>query len=388
MKSICVITGSRAEYGLLKPLLTKIEASDDFRLVLIASAMHLSPEFGETYREIERDGFVIESKVDMLLSSDSEAATAKSVGLGVIEFTSALEMIRPDFVLLLGDRFESLAAAQAALFLRIPLLHLHGGESTEGALDEAIRHSITKMSHLHFVSTEQYRHRVIQLGESPERVFNVGALGVENTIALELLDKHELEAKLNFGLEGDYFLVTYHPATLDSRSPESSMNELLDALSAFPGMKLIITYPNADTHGRRLIPLIHAYADANPNRVFVSKSLGQHRYLSAMKHSKLVIGNSSSGIIEAPSLNVPSINIGTRQNGRVQSPSVLNCAEDSIQIEEQIRIGLSDDFQSASKRSENPYYKPGTSTKILELVRRNAEKDLLVKKFNDIQFES
>ena len=384
MRKICVVTGTRAEYGLLSQLLRALEDSRKLDLQLIATAMHLSPEFGETYKEIEADGFTIDAKVEMLLSSDSATAIAKSLGLGVIGLSDALRRLAPDFVLLLGDRFEALAAAQTAMLLKIPIVHLHGGETTEGAVDEAMRHSISKMSHLHFVSTDVYRKRVIQLGENPERVFNVGALGVENALTIKLLSRSDLEEALGFSLGDRYFLVTYHPATLGSGSPAHAMQELLKALDAFPNAKIVFTYPNADTHGRQLIPMIESYAAENASRVLVARSLGSLKYLSALKYSSAVIGNSSSGIIEAPSLRVPTVNVGIRQQGRVQAESVVNCDEDHASIEAAIRKTLDDAFRVKIGSCTNPYGQGDTSRKIISILESVHAEGILIKKFHDL----
>ena len=381
------MTGTRAEYGLLSRTMDAIRESRAFDLQVIATGMHLSPEFGETYREIEGDGFSIDAKVEMLLSGDSPTAIAKSLGLGVIGCADALQQLAPDLVMLLGDRFEALAAAQSAMFLRIPILHVHGGETTEGAMDEAIRHSITKMSHLHFVATETYRKRVVQLGEDPRRVFNVGALGVENALTMKTLNRGELETELEFALGDRYFLVTYHPATLGTIPPAASMQELLNALDSFPDTRIVITYPNADTHGRQLIPMIESFAAENPERVFIAKSLGQRRYLSTMQHAKAVIGNSSSGIIEAPSMRVPTVNIGTRQQGRVQADSILNCEEERAAIESAIVAALEEQFQAKVRTCENPYGQGGTSSRIIEILNDLEDTNLLVKRFHDVSYE-
>ncbi|OCH57400.1 UDP-N-acetyl-D-glucosamine 2-epimerase, UDP-hydrolysing, partial [Vibrio cyclitrophicus] len=321
-KKVAVFTGTRAEYGLLFWLLKDIQSDPDLTLQLLVSGMHLSPEFGDTYKHIEKDGFQIDEKIEILLSSDSPVGTAKSMGLGVLGFADALSRLAPDVLVILGDRFEALAAAQTAMILRIPIIHLHGGEITEGAYDDAIRHAITKLSYLHGTSTDEYRNRVIQLGESPERVKNVGAIGLDHLNRGSFMTISELSESLNFDLTGPYFVVTYHPVTLGDESPEDSFQALLDALDEYPNHQIILTYPNADDGGRRIIPMLEAYAAKQPSRVLAIPSLGQIRYLSSVKHAAAVIGNSSSGIIEVPAFDVPTVNIGSRQKGRLAAKSV------------------------------------------------------------------
>jgi len=345
MRKICIVTGTRAEYGLLCWLLKEIQADTDLHLQLIVTGMHLSPEFGLTYITIEEDGFTIDAKVEMLLSSDTPVGIAKSIGLGVIGFADALERLMPDIMVVLGDRYEIFAAAQAALVARIPVAHIHGGETTEGAIDESIRHAITKMSHLHFVAAEPYRTRVIQLGEHPDTVFNVGALGIENFKRLQLLNKSQLELSINFELGTNFFLVTYHPATLGNIEPGVAMQSLLDALDNFPESKVIFTKPNSDTDGRILGQMIDQYALRNKDRVAVFTSLGQVRYLSALKLADAVIGNSSSGIIEAPACHTPTVNIGDRQTGRLKADSVIDCLETTESIVTAVRKALSPLFR-------------------------------------------
>lgn len=349
MRKICVVTGTRAEYGLLYWLLKEIQADTELQLQLIVTGMHLSPEFGLTFRTIEEDGFIIDAKVEMQLSSDTPVGIAKSIGLGVIGFADALERLKPDVMVVLGDRYEILAAVQAALVARIPVAHIHGGETTEGAIDESIRHAITKMSHLHFVAAEPYRTRVIQLGEHPDTVFNVGALGIENIKRLQLLDRHQLEQCINFELDTPCFLVTYHPATLGTTAPQVAMQALLDALDHFPAAKIIFTKPNSDTDGRVLGQMIDEYSQSNEGRVAVFTSMGQVRYLSALQIVDAVIGNSSSGIIEAPACNTPTVNIGDRQSGRLKANSIIDCLETTESIVSAINKALSAQFQESAK---------------------------------------
>ena len=355
MRKICIVTGTRAEYGLLYWLMKEVEADPELQLQLIVTGMHLSPEFGLTYRTIEEDGFTIDARVEMLLSSDTPVGIAKSIGLGVIGFADALERLKPDIIVVLGDRYEILAAVQAALVARIPVAHIHGGETTEGAIDESIRHAITKMSHLHFVAAEPYRKRVIQLGEHPDTVFNVGALGIENITRLQLLDKTALEQSINFELGTSCFLVTYHPATLGSITPQAAMQALLDALDMFPEARIIFTKPNSDADGRILGRMIDEYAQQHQERVAVFTSMGQVRYLSALKLAAAVIGNSSSGIIEAPACNIPAVNIGDRQSGRLKAASIIDCLETTQSIASAINKALSPPFRDEIKYGASPY---------------------------------
>jgi UDP-hydrolysing UDP-N-acetyl-D-glucosamine 2-epimerase len=365
-RKIAVFTGTRAEYGLLYWLMKDIQVDPALTLKLLVSGTHLSPEFGLTYRQIEQDGFIIDERIEMLLSSDSAVGVVKGMGLALIGLADALQRQRPDLLVILGDRFEALAAAQAAMLLRIPVAHLHGGEITEGAYDDAIRHAITKLSALHFTSSDEYRQRVIQLGEQPERVFNVGAIGLDHLSRTSLMTLAELGESLNFALEESFFLVTYHPVTLADEPAEQSFMALLRALDQFPDHQVILTYPNADDGGRRIIPLLEEYAACQPQRVKAIPSLGQTRYLSALKLARVVIGNSSSGIIEAPSFCVPTVNIGQRQQGRLAAESILHCAASADAITATIRQALAP--LSASLFS-NPYGNGQTSQKILSVLR-------------------
>ena len=382
MKKIAVFTGTRAEYGLLFWLLKDIKADPELKLQLIVSGMHLSTEFGETYNEIEADGFKIDEKIEILLSSNTAVGTAKAIGLGVLGFSDAFKRLRPDIIVILGDRFEALSAAQTAMVLRIPILHLHGGEITEGAYDDSIRHAITKLSHLHGTSTEQHRQRVIQLGELPKTVKNVGALGLDYIKRGCLLSKKELYKSLGLVPKKPFFLVTYHPVTLGDENPEKSCDELLSALDAFPDYQVILTYPNADDGGRKIIPIIQDYAAANPARVIAQKSLGQIKYLSAMKYSSALIGNSSSGIIEAPSFGIPTINIGIRQKGRMSAESVYHCKVNKQNIQNTIKKAIND-FEHNNKKIINPYGQGSASKKIVEMIKTAQINNC--KKFFDIK---
>ncbi|ELE9014962.1 UDP-N-acetylglucosamine 2-epimerase (hydrolyzing) [Enterobacter cloacae] len=368
-RKVAVFTGTRAEYGLLYWLLKDVQNDKELELQLLVSGMHLSPEFGSTWQQIERDGFAIDEKIEILLSSDTPVGTAKSIGLGVLGFADALSRLKPDVLIILGDRFEALAVAQTAMILRIPVLHLHGGEITEGAYDDAIRHAITKLSYLHCTSTEEYKKRVIQLGEDPIRVANVGAIGLDHIKRSHFLSLEKLSVSLNFKLTHPYFLVTYHPVTLGKESPEESFNALLEALDSYPNYQVILTYPNADDGGRKIIPLLEAYASSQPNRVLAIPSLGQLRYLSAVKHAAAVIGNSSSGIIEVPAFDVPTVNIGDRQKGRLAAKSVLNCPADSQSIINTIKVAITRSYKGPNERITNPYGQGNASSKIIEMIK-------------------
>ena len=384
MRKICVVTGSRAEYGLLSGLMRAIQEDKDLQLQVIATNMHLSPEFGLTYREIEKDGFRIDKKVQMLLSSDTPNATTKSVGLATIGFADAYEDLQPDLIVVLGDRFEILAAVSAALFFKIPVAHLHGGEITEGAYDDSIRHAITKMSHLHFTSTEAYRQRVIQLGEQPDRVFYVGAIGVENIKRVPLMSQAELEESIRFELGKKSLLVTYHPVTLENHTAADQCRNLLEALDEFPEYKVIFTLPNSDTDGRVIIRLINEYVSLHSERCMAIPSLGLQRYLSALKCVSAVVGNSSSGIIEVPSFGIPTLDIGNRQKGRIAAESVVHCGNDSRSIIEGMQQVLSDVFRKQVKHVLNPYEKRDTTKNIYKIISTYPLENLRQKKFYDV----
>ena len=387
MKRIGIMTGTRAEYGLLKSLMQEINKDNDLELYLIVSGMHLSPEFGMTYKEIEEDGFEINAKVEMLLSSDSPAGISKSIGLGVIGFADEFQRADLDMLILLGDRYEALSAAISAMVMRIPIAHLHGGELTEGAIDEGIRHSITKMSYLHFTSTEQYRSRVIQLGENPERVFYVGALGVENIKKINLMTKEELEKSIHFEIDENTVVVTYHPVTLENNTVEEQFLNLLKVLDRNPKIRMIFTKANADTNGRIVNELIDKYAAQNSVRACAFMSLGQKRYLSALKYCRIVIGNSSSGIIEAPSFGKPIINIGDRQKGRICADSVINCGYTQQEIQQAMETALTEEFENKARNCRNPYEKENTAANIISVIKDYLlnDKIKLKKGFYDIK---
>lgn len=382
MRKICVVTGSRAEYGILRGLMKAIQNDPDLILQVIATNQHLSKLQGETYQEIERDGFTIDNKVYMADDSapDNANTTAKAISRGVSGFADAFDVLQPDLLLILGDRYEMLAVASTALIYKIPIAHLHGGEITEGAFDDAIRHAITKMSHLHFTSTEAYRQRVIQLGEQPDRVFNVGALGVENVMKTDFMTKEELEQSLNFKLTGKCFLCTYHPVTLSDVSSETQIMNLLQALDDYKDYHIIFTYSNSDTSSQIIIQRIQEYVDQNKDRCMFIPSLGQRRYFSALKYMTAVLGNSSSGIIEVPSFGIPTLDIGDRQKGRMAADSVIHCGYST----EEIKDGLAEVLAYQSKPIENPYYKEETCDAILKVIRTFPLEKIIQKRFYDI----
>ena len=380
---ICVITGSRAEYGLLRWVMQGIKDDPSLTLQIIATGMHLSPQFGNTYQEIEGDGFAIDRKVEMLTGSDTPVGVAKSMGNGMIGFADALNELKPDLLVVLGDRFEIFSAVSAALIARIPVAHIHGGELTEGNLDDALRHSITKMSHLHFVAAEDYRNRVIQLGESPDRVFNVGGLGVDNIARTKLTGKDELERELQFNFRERNLLVTFHPVTCEPDSGVDQLMELLDALDSFPEIGLIFTKPNADTGGQFMTKLIEEYTNSHANAVFYA-SLGAVKYLSTLAWVDGVIGNSSSGLLEAPSLMVGTVNIGDRQRGRLQAQSVIGCKPNQREIQIAITKLISEDFRSKLQNVVSPYGGPGASKNIVDQLKKTELSDIDVKMFYDL----
>lgn len=385
LRRICVVTGSRAEYGLLYWVMKAIAAHPRLELKVIATGMHLSPEFGLTYRQIEADGFHIDAKVEMLLSADTPSAVTKSVGLGMIGFADAYARLEPDVVVLLGDRFEILAAAQSAAFARIPIAHIHGGETSEGAVDEAIRHAVTKFATWHFVAAEVYRRRVIQLGEQPDRVFNVGAPGLDNLAHLPLLPRDELEKTLEMTLGEPLLLVTYHPATLGELSPGEAVERMLAALDRFPAATIVFTYPNADAGGREVLELLKAYETSHPGRVKGFTSLGQLRYLSLLVHADVVVGNSSSALIEAPAARTATVDIGPRQRGRLKAASVLEADEDVEAIAARISEALTPSFQASLARVASLYGAGGASQRIVdELTRLQPPR---AKPFFDIEHE-
>ncbi|MBU3105437.1 UDP-N-acetylglucosamine 2-epimerase [Clostridium gasigenes] len=386
-KKVCIVTSTRADYSLLKPLISKFDIALDFNLNLVVTGMHLSYEFGATYNIIESDGFKIDKKIEILLSSDTKVGISKSMGLAIISFSEYFNETCPDILIVLGDRFEIFAIVSAANIANIPVAHLHGGETTEGAYDEAFRHCITKMSYLHFTSTKEYSKRVIQLGENPIRVFNVGSIGVENIKTLPLLSLQELESCIDFKLDLPYGLITYHPVTLEKSSPKNQVYELLDALANFSNMKFLITKGNCDTNGREINNILEKYSKINNENFKFFTSLGEVPYLSSMKYSSLVIGNSSSGILEAPSFKIPTVNIGDRQKGRIQAESIINSEPNSSSITLAIKKSLSPEFKNTLQSIVNPYGGEDTCNKIINIITKFLNSTIDLKKtFYNINF--
>ena len=386
MRRICFFTGTRAEYGLLSRLMRMVDISDECELQIIATNMHLSPEFGLTYREIENDGFRINKKVEILLSSDTPTGTLKSMGLASIGFADALAELKPDLCVILGDRYEMLSAAQSAMIFKIPIAHIAGGALTEGAYDDAIRHSITKMSHLHFTSTEEYRQRVIQMGEQPEYVFWTGALGADNIASEQTMGLEELENSLGFNLGKKYLLVTFHPVTLESSTAENQCLDLLKALDEInKDYQLLFTLPNSDTDGRIIIKLINDFVCQEPSRRYAISSLGKKRYYTALKYCSAVIGNSSSGLAEAPSFHKPTLNIGDRQKGRTRAESVVDCVSTFQSIREGLARVLSSEMNEIAASVKNPYYKKDATMEIFNYISTYPLEGLVRKHFYDIK---
>lgn len=379
------MTGSRADYGLLYWLMQGLKTDPRADLRVLATGMHMSDRFGRTVNVIQKDGFEIANAIDMGLEEDSPQGIARSMGNGLPLFVAALEEMRPEILVLLGDRFELLAMAQAAMLSRVPIAHIHGGEATEGLIDEAIRHSVTKMSHLHFVSTEEYRERVIQLGEAPNRVFNVGAPGIDQIQRLSLLSKDQLGKEIGFALGEKYFLVTYHPVTLAGGDPTVGFRQVVGALENFPDHQVLFTAPNADTDSHYLLDFLKTYVSQNGRRCYLATSLGQLRYLSAVKNAIAVVGNSSSGIIEAPALHVPTVNVGDRQRGRLRPGTVIDAEENREQITHAIQKALSVDFRKILPEIPNPYGNGGASERILETLLTFPLDGILLKKFYDLK---
>lgn len=386
MRKICVVTGTRAEYGLLCRLMGLIQESSDTQLQVIATNMHLSPKYGNTYQEIEKDGFTIDCKIPIIdeNAEDNAVTTVKSMATALSGFAEAYNTLKPDMVVVLGDRYEILAAATAALIERIPIAHLHGGEVTEGAYDDAIRHSITKMSHLHFTSTEEYRKRVIQLGEQPDRVFYVGAPGVENIKKFPLLSKEEVEESVNFKLDENTILVTYHPVTLGEHTAEKDIKEFMGALEERKNLRVFFTMPNSDTGSQSIVDAINEFVANNADRAIAYKSLGIKRYLSVMKYAGAVVGNSSSGLLEVPSFGIPTLNIGDRQKGRMAADSVYNCETDKESILEGLDVIMSPAFKKKAAETHNPYEKDNTSEEIYKVISTYPLEELKQKHFYDI----
>lgn len=384
MKKICVVTGTRAEYGLLYWFLKEIESDKELQLQVIVTGMHLSPEFGLTYKEIEKE-FKINKKIEMLLSSDTSVGISKSMGLAQISFAESYDELKPDIVIVLGDRYEIFSATSAAMIARIPIAHIHGGEKTEGAFDESIRHSITKMSHLHFTATEEYKNRVIQLGEHPSRVFNVGGMGIENIKRLKLLSKDEFEKSIEFKLNSKNILVTFHPVTLENSTAKEQFQQLLDAIDELEDTNIIFTKANSDTDGRVINQMIDEYVTKNSHKSIVFTSLGQLRYLSSLQYVDAVVGNSSSGLAEAPSFKIGTINIGDRQKGRIKASSVIDCEPNKDSILKSFEKLYSKEFQETLKTTINPYGDGYASKKIVEILKNVDLKNILKKSFYDLR---
>jgi len=385
-KTICIVTGTRAEYGLLSPILKQLIATNSFELKVVVTGMHLAEDFGLTYKEIEADGISIDAKIDVLQNDDSNKAMSKAIGIGVIGFAEYFDKTQPDMVVVLGDRFEIFAAATAAAVACIPIAHLYGGETTEGAVDEFFRHSISKMSYLHFTSTEQYRQRVINMGEAPDRVFNVGATGVENILSMPLMTKDELARSIDFDLNSPYALVTFHPVTLEKNTATKQFDDLLSALDEINGLNYIFTKANADAYGRAINKKIDAYCEEKENAIAFT-SMGVLRYLSAMKYCEMVIGNSSSGIMETPSFKKPTINIGDRQKGRICAKSVISCEPEKHVIINSIDKARSQQFLQEIANQISPYGDGKTSEKIVAVIKDFLDNDKinLKKSFYDVR---
>lgn len=387
MKRIVVLTATRAEYGLLSPIIKKLYAIPELDVQVVATGMHLSPEFGMTVKEIEEDGIRVDKKIEILLSADTHSAISKTMGLAMISFADYFEESRPDALLVLGDRYETLAVCCAAMNARIPIFHMYGGDTTEGAIDEAVRHAITKMSYLHLTATDIHRTRVIQMGEDPVRVFTVGSTGVENALHTDFYTKEELESDMRIELGNKYAVATFHPVTLEDNTAEVQIKELLNAVVKFPDIKFIFTKANADANGRIINETIKTYAECNRNLLIVD-SLGMRRYLSAIKYAAFVIGNSSSGIAEVPSFGIPTINIGDRQRGRFHGNTVIDCKPITGYIESAIKKALDREFLKKIENEVNPYGDGNTSDRVAEIISTvlNTENIDIKKKFFDIHY--
>ena len=382
-RKICVITGSRADYGLLRTVIQEIKDSSNLTLQIIATGMHLSPDFGLTFVEIESDGFRIDRKVEMLIQDDSPAGIAESMSRGLVGCAKAISELSPNLIVVLGDRFEIIVSVLAALVAKIPVAHIHGGELTLGSFDDAVRHSITKMSHLHFVAAEEYKNRVIQLGEDPERVFLVGGLGVDSIKRIKLLERKELEESLNITFKEKSLLITFHPVNLEDNTSASQLKELLKVLSDLEDTTLIFTLPNADPGGLELIQIIQEYVSKNPN-AYAYASLGQIKYMSCIAQVDGVIGNSSSGIMEVPSFKKGTVNIGIRQKGRIRAESVIDCDPLEKSIRSAIHKLYSPEFIRILKNVVNPYGHGGASEKIVNILNETSLEEIVKKTFYDL----
>jgi len=383
-RRVCVFTGSRAEYGLLRPTMTRLHDHDRAELQVLVSGAHLSPAFGLTHEAITADGFAIDERVEMLLSSVSPVGVVKSLGLALTGFADALARLRPDVLVVLGDRYEVLAAATAALLLRIPIAHIAGGETTEGAVDESLRHAVTKMAHLHFVATDRFRDRVLQLGEHPGRVLTVGAPGLDGIAGLDPLTAPQLEADLELALRPPVLVVTYHPVTAVGGDPVAGCGPLLEALDAVPGATVVFTMPNADTAAARISAALARYVAGHPERSRLFPALGQRRYLSLVAHAAAVVGNSSSGLIEAPALGTPTVNVGERQRGRPRAASVIDCPEEAGAIAAAVRAAVSPQWQRRAAARRSPYGRPGAAHRIVTALLAADLDEVLAKRFHEI----
>lgn len=382
-RKICFVTSGRADYGLLRWVMHGVKDDPELQLQIIATGMHLSSTYGLTYQEIEEDGFLIDARIEILGSPHAAIEISKSMGMAITGVTKAINDLEPDLLVVLGDRYEIFAATAAALVSKTPVAHLHGGEVTTGAFDESFRHAITKMSHLHFVATEEYRSRVIQLGENPQNVFLVGGLGVDGIKKLSLLSREELETRLGFVFGEKSLLITFHPATLDFETPEHQMRELLRALSSLNDTTLIFTMPNADTGSDNLILMLQDFVENN-KRAKMFSSLGQLMYMSCIAQVDGVVGNSSSGLTEVPTFKKGTINVGDRQQGRLQASSVINCEPSEVQIKSAIERLYSPEFKLNLEKSSNPYGAGGASLKIVEVLKKVSLDGIIKKPFYDL----
>lgn len=378
MKRVCIVTATRAEYGLLKPIILKLQAQNNLEVRVVATGMHLSPEFGMTCQEIKQDGIRLDRKIEILLSADTSSAISKSMGLAMISFADYFSERKPDLLIVLGDRYEILAVATTAMNARIPIAHLYGGDITEGAVDDVVRHAITKMSYFHFTATREHRRRVIQMGESPERVFWVGAMSVENACNVKKLSMHDLQEQIAFYWNRDLekmAVVTFHPVTLEDDTAREQFQNILNALDYFEDLKVIFTKANADAGGRVINHMIDDYVNEHPQKSKAYTSLGQLRYLSAVSLADVVIGNSSSGLSEVPTFHVPTVNIGDRQRGRVCGKTVISCGVAEKEITDAIQKALSQTFRNEICNEKNPYEKKGTSDAIVKILTENLNKN-------------
>lgn len=385
MRKICFFTSTRADYGIMNRLMRRVADAPDCNIQIIATNMHLSPEYGLTYREIEADGFHIDKKVEMMLSSDTRNGVVKSMGVALLGFADALEELQPDLSVILGDRYEMLAAAEACLIYKIPIAHIGGGDVTEGAFDDSVRHGITKMSHFHFASTDVAKKRIIQMGEQPERVFNFGGLANDNILNEPIISKKELDESLHFALDKKYLLVTFHPVTLENNTAEQQCKNLLKALEEYLfDYKIIFTLPNSDTDSRIIADLVKDFVSAHSDECFSIVSLGKKRYYSALKYCTAVVGNSSSGIYEAPSFHVPTLNIGDRQRGRIRGESVVDVDASLEGIKAGLRKVLSSEFRDFVKTSQSPFEKQGTLENMFEVIAHHPLDNIIEKIFYNL----